>query len=173
MATTITATAAALTASLALILTSGCSGADTKTAEPTSSRAAASTAPATMTDDRAAQMPTPQDTPTRAKAAGCNDAPSKIVGLIDESFTNGERLENTQSVTGPSGMVVVGGNIVGQDGDRVSSSDSWVMSGGEVYALSSDARRHTLLKDGRDVLGDNWTTYNDAVGECVQEATRG
>lgn len=118
-------------------------------------------------------MQVPQDTPTRAQAAGCKDAPAKIVGLIDESFTDGERLENTQSVTGPSGMVIVGGNIVGKDGERVSSSDSWLMSGGKVFALSSDARRYTLLEDGRDVLGDNWTTYNDAVGECVQEATRG
>ncbi|MDN4519601.1 hypothetical protein QYF68_17520 [Mycolicibacterium austroafricanum] len=92
--------------------------------------------------------------------------------MITAAFTNGEHLENMQSVTGPSGMVIVGGNIVDPDGTRVSSADSWVMSGGAIYGLSSDARRHTLVPDGRDLISGSWATYNDAVGECVIAATR-
>lgn len=134
------AATAPLTASLALILTSGCSREETPIAAPTPNQA---TATATVADQPTQMQVPPQDTRTRAQASGCEDAPAKIVGLIDESFTDGERLENTQSVTGPSGMVIVGGNIVGEDGERVSSSDSWLMSGGKVFALSSDARRRT------------------------------
>lgn len=106
-----------------------------------------------------------------ATATGCHDAPARIVEIIDAAFTNGEHLENTQSVPGPAGMVVVGGNIVAADGTRVSSQDSWVMSNAQVYGLTSDARRHTLLPDGRDLIPD-WPTYNDAVGGCVGIATR-
>lgn len=69
-------------------------------------------------------------------------------------------------------MVIVGGNIVDPTGMRVSSADSWRMSGGAIYGLSSDARRHTLVSDGRDLIPGNWATYNDAVGECVVAATR-
>lgn len=122
--------------------------------------------------------PVPIPVPTSATAAvpaapaGCNEAPARIVDMVNAAFTNGEHLENAQSVTGPSGMVIVGGNIVDAAGTRVSSADSWVMSGGSVYGLSSDARRHTLLHDGRDIIPDNWATYNDAVGECVVAATR-
>lgn len=92
--------------------------------------------------------------------------------MINAAFTDGEHLENMQSVSGPSGMVIVGGNIVDPSGKRVSSADSWVMSGGAIYGLSSDARRHTLVPDGRDLIPGNWATYNDAVGECVVAATR-
>lgn len=46
------------------------------------------------------------------------------------------------------------------------------MVAGEIYGLSSDARRHTLVPDGRDLIPGNWATYNDAVGECVVAATR-
>lgn len=114
----------------------------------------------------------PENVNPPAAAAGCDQAPAKIVDMINASFTNGEHLEMTQSVRGPSGTVIVGGNIMDPDGTKVSSSDSWLMSGGAIYGLSSDARRHTLVPDGRDVLGDNWPTYNDAVGECVQQAER-
>ncbi|MFD6197230.1 hypothetical protein ACFWE3_11050 [Mycobacteriaceae bacterium NPDC060252] len=99
-------------------------------------------------------------------AVGCKGAPAKIVDIINSSFTDGERLEQSQSVDGPSGTVIVGGNIVSTAGERISSHDSWLMSGGKVFGLSSDARRHTLLPDGRKVVAD-WTTYNDAVGACV------
>ena len=92
--------------------------------------------------------------------------------MVDAAFADGEHLENAQSVRGPSGMVIVGGNIVDTAGTRVSSADSWVMVAGEIYGLSSDARRHTLVPDGRDLIPGNWATYNDAVGECVVAATR-
>lgn len=125
-------------------------------------------------------MPVPSNTPAApstpigpvpAAGPGCDEAPARIVEMINAAFSNNEHLENMQSVSGPSGTVIVGGNIVDATGTRVSSADSWVMSGGAIYGLSSDARRHTLVPDGRDVIGD-WTTYNDAVGECVVAALR-
>lgn len=109
----------------------------------------------------------PASTPAADAAVGCAEAPVEIVEIINANFTNGKRLENTQSVSGPSGKVIVGGNIVASDGTRVSSLDSWVMSDGEVYGLSGDARRLTRFGDGRDVLGGDWATYNHTVGECV------
>ena len=121
--------------------------------------------------------PAPQDTPAGpptpvpAAGPGCDEAPARIVEMINAAFANGEHLENMQSVSGPSGMVIVGANIVDPSGTRVSSADSWVMSGGAIYGLSSDARRHTLVPDGRDLIPD-WPTFNDAVGECVIAATR-
>lgn len=102
--------------------------------------------------------------------SGCGEAPAKVLDVINASFTNGEHLENAQSIPGPSGMVIVGGNITAPGGDRVSSQDSWVMSNATVYALTSDARRHTMLPDGRRLI-DNWSDFNDAVGRCVGIAT--
>ena len=130
--------------------------------------------PIPVPSDTAAPPSTPAapNTPVPAAGPGCDEAPARIVDLINAAFTDGEHLENTQSVSGPSGMVIVGGNIVDPAGTRVSSADSWLMSGGAIYGLSSDARRHTLVPDGRDLIPGNWATYNDAVGECVVAATR-
>lgn len=110
--------------------------------------------------------------PAPAAGPGCDAAPARIVEMINAAFADGEHLENAQSVRGPSGTVVVGGNIVDTAGTCVSSADSWVMSGGAIYGLSSDAWRHTLVPGGRDLIAGNWATYNDAVGECVIAATR-
>lgn len=126
------------------------------------------------TTARAAQppaaVPEPPSLPTAAPAS-CSDAPARIVQLIDASFTDGEHLDNAQSIDGPKGTVVVGGNITAASGERVSSQDSWVMSGGQVFTLTSSARRHSMLPDGRDILVD-WSSYNDDVGECVGAVTR-
>lgn len=108
----------------------------------------------------------PLAAPTTAREIPCHEAPAKAVEMIEASFTNAEHLVNTQSVYGPSASVVIGGNIDNADGSRMSSRDSWLLRGGVLYALTSDARRHTLLPDGRDLLND-WTTYNDAVANCV------
>lgn len=114
-----------------------------------------------------APMPIATGPPIAAPAAtACKRAPAKIVEIINSSFTDGQHLEQGQSVDGPSGSVIVGGNIISSSGDRVSSHDSWLMNDGKVFGLSSDARRHTLLPDGRKMLAD-WTTYNDSVGACV------
>lgn len=110
--------------------------------------------------------------PAPIPAATCSDAPAGIVAMIDAAFTNGEHLENAQAIELPKAMTIVGGNIVNPDGTRVSSQDSWLFSGGVAYALTSDARRHTILPDGRDLLYFDWTTYNDQVGTCVGRATK-
>ncbi|AMS02187.1 membrane protein [Mycobacterium phage Pipsqueaks] len=142
------------------------------TSDDVSSKTATTTVTRTVDNalGRTAAVPAPIEPPV-AQATGCSEAPAKVVDVINASFTNGEHLENAQSISGPSGMVIVGGNITTPSGERVSSQDSWVMSDATVYALTSDARRHTMLPDGRQLI-DNWPEYNDAVGTCVGIATR-
>ena len=104
----------------------------------------------------------------------CKEAPSAVVEIINASFTNGEHLEHAQAVEGPQTMTYVGGNIFDPSGTKLSSQDSWVLSDGVVYALTSDARRHTVLLDGRDLEAHfwDWAEYNDAVGKCVGDVER-
>ncbi|MEC4837542.1 hypothetical protein R2362_23970 [Mycobacteroides chelonae] len=100
----------------------------------------------------------------------CRSTPTKLVEIIDAAFTNGEHLAHTQSVDGPSGSQIVGGGIVAADGTTESNRDTWVMRGGAMYALTSGARRHTTLPDGR---GDwAWESYSDSVGACVDRVER-
>lgn len=127
-----------------------------------------STTKTRATSTRVAPPIAPMPTPT----VRCKDAPAGIVAMIDAAFTDGKHLENAQSIDLPKAMTIVGGNIVDPDGTRVSSQDSWLLSGGIVYALTSDARRRTMLPDGRDLLYFDWTTYNDQVGTCVGQATK-
>jgi hypothetical protein len=106
-----------------------------------------------------------------ARTPSCSPAPAAIVDMINAAFTNGEHLEHAQSVEAPKAVTFVGGNIFGADGTKASSQDAWLVSGGQVYALSSDARRRTLLPDGRDLATD-WPTYSDEVGTCVGDVER-
>lgn len=162
-----------LTASLVVALTvlTGCDGQQPRTSHSSSSTQGVGTTTTPSTPPTAPVLPPSEATPVPA-AAGCDVAPAEIVDKVNASFTKGEHVESEQSLMGPEGMVIVGANIVDSSGTLVSSSDSWVMSGDTVYGLSGDARRHTTLADGRGVLGDNWTNFNDAVGQCVQAATR-
>lgn len=115
-------------------------------------------------------LPKPKFPASPADTAKCHEAPQRIVDMIDAAFTDpGEHLEHAQAVDGPQSMVYVGGNIFDSTGQKVSSQDTWVMSNGQLYALTSDARRRTLLPDGRDLEAHywTWTDYNDAVGKCV------
>lgn len=167
-----TIVALGIVASSALVACGGGSGTDATT---TSTGMAAGDIPRISRVPMTTPPPataTPPAGPVPAAGPECGEAPARIVEMINAAFTNGEHLEHMQSVSGPSGMVIVGGNIVDATGTRVSSADSWVMSAGAIYGLSSDARRHTLLPDGRDLILGNWATYNDAVGECVMAATR-
>lgn len=97
----------------------------------------------------------------------CQEAPSRIVEIINAAFINGEHIENTQSIDGPRGITYVGGDITSADGKRISSRDTWAVSGGAVYAITSDARRRTLLPDGRDLDPFDWPQYNDELADCV------
>ena len=76
---------------------------------------------------------------------------------------------NAQSVTAPGDMTYIGGNIEAADGVRTPRADVWLVRHGAVFALSSDARRRTLLPDGSDFAsaGDE---YGVAVIDCVREA---
>ena len=83
--------------------------------------------------------------------------------MIDAAFMNGEHLEDAQALDGPQAVTYVGGNIIDADGQQESSQDTWLLFDTNVHALISDARRRTLLPDGRHRLGvdGTWTDYND------------
>ena len=119
-------------------------------------------------------IPVPPSMSASTAPAGCQDAPSRIVDIIDASLTDGEHLEHTQAIEGPHSTTYVGGNIFGANGMKVSSQDTWVLSNGQVYAITSDARQRTLLPDGRHVplLRPDWGVYNAAVNTCVGQVER-
>jgi len=105
--------------------------------------------------------------PTAGATPGipCKEAPSTIVSIINATFTGGEHLENTKSVIGLHDLVYVGGNIMA-GAQRASSGDVWVVQHGGIYSLSSDARKRTLLPDGRD-LASAGDQYGSAVIDCI------
>ena len=127
---------------------------------PPTTRAATSTAP-------------PPAAPAKMELP-CKPAPQTIVAIIDAAFIDGQHLKHAQSVEGPQAMTIVGGNIFDAAGIKESSQDSWVLFNGGVFALSGDARRQTLLPDGRDLdpIFWDWPQYNDAVGKCVGAVER-
>jgi hypothetical protein len=138
---------------------------------------AATTPPSSSFDAIPRISPIPIPVPpgaTLAPTSGCDLAPGRVVDIINASFTNGEHLEHAQSVDGPKAVVFVGGNIFDATGTKVSSQDTWALSDGQVYALTSDARRHTLLPDGRDLptMDWDWADYNDTVSKCVGDVER-
>ncbi|WP_255788225.1 hypothetical protein [Mycobacteroides abscessus] len=111
-------------------------------------------------------------TPTHIPAQGaiCKEVPARIVEIIDAQFTNGEHLAHAQSVDGTHAETFVGGNIFRGD-LKVSSQDTWVLHNGVVYSLTSDARRHSMLRDGRNIATD-WSDFSAVVGECVGRLER-
>ncbi|MCV7173869.1 hypothetical protein H7I41_28500 [Mycobacterium manitobense] len=112
-----------------------------------------------------------QPVTTVSPAANCTEAPTAIVDMINAAFTDGEQLEHTQAVNAPDATTYVGGNIFGADGTKASSQDTWLVSNGAVFAITSDARRRTLLPDGRDI-DPAWGQYNAAVYQCVGQVER-
>lgn len=129
------------------------------------------TTPPTVAPTASERWLAPSTSSSTAAAAACDEAPARVVEMINAAFTNGEHLEHAQAVRGPNAMTFVGGNIYDAAGERVSSEDAWVLSNGAVYALTSDARRRTLLQDGRD-LDQNWTQRVEPLGACVSRVAR-
>src|SRR5690348_12022367 len=113
-------------------------------------------------------LPVPGTT-VNASPSGCEAAPQEIVDKINEAFTGGEHLEHVQAIEGPHAMTYVSGNIFTAAGVKESSQDTWVVYDGNVYALTSDARKRTTLQDGRDLPEhyNSWPQYNDQVSQCV------
>jgi len=103
----------------------------------------------------------------------CRPAPPVLVDIINGSFTSGEHLEHMQAVHAPE-ATYVGGNIFDSTGRKVSSQDTWAELDGAMFAITSDARRRTLLPDGRHFPGieREWPEYNAAVSKCVGAVER-
>lgn len=124
-------------------------------------------APAPPTTARRATSTAPAFAPGQPRSPRCVTAPDQYVAAINGAFNN------SAYVLGPAWAIQSGkywwisANIM--EGDRrVSSADVWVAEGPLVFALSGDARRNTMLVDGRDLL--NLSAGDDdglAVQACV------
>ncbi|CKH13029.1 hypothetical protein PXH78_09280 [Mycolicibacterium smegmatis] len=108
----------------------------------------------------------PLTAPQAHAAIKCEEAPAKWVEAINWSFTKDEHLTDAKVVTTPDGALYIGGNIVDSSGTKVSSADVWLLDGA-LWALSSDARKRTVLPDGRDLGVSAGDEYGSAVQDCV------
>lgn len=117
----------------------------------------------------AAAAPTPQP----VEYLPCQPAPATVVEIVNASFADGtSQLRNAQAVELPQAMTYIGADIY-QGDERVSSQDRWLVSGGAVFAISPDARRRTLLPDGRDLLPMDDYDERQSLDACVLQAARG
>lgn len=112
---------------------------------------------------------------TERPVPACLDAPAVVIDIVNASFTDGERLRNAQAVEIPSGRTYVGGDVTRADGSRLANRQVWLVDGPVVYAISEQARRHTLLPNGRDVessypLSVDLSAYKGELWNCVARA---
>lgn len=96
----------------------------------------------------------------------CKAAPSSIVALINGAFTDGEQLIRPVALAGPDDVTYIAGDIA-RDGKVLLHANVWLAQGPLVFALSSGARKRTVLPDGRDFwsAGDEFGTK---VQDCIQ-----
>lgn len=99
-----------------------------------------------------------------------------VVDQIDSAFADGvSRLEHAVAIELPDAMTYIGADIFIDD-KRVSSWDRWLVGGGVVYGISPDARRRTLLPDGRELLPLDIAedvAYRNVLDACVLQRSRG
>lgn len=137
--------------------------------ETASTSTSSATARPTVSTTAAAAAPTPQP----VDPVPCQPAPPNIVEIINASFADGaSQLRNAQAVELPQAMTYIGADIY-QGDERVSSQDRWLVSGGAVFAISPDARRRTLLPDGRDLLPMDDYDERQSLDACVLQESRG
>lgn len=136
-------------------------------------RESAASTSATARPTTTAHRPAPGSTPPRVAQIPCQAAPATVVDIINGSFLDGaSRLENAQAVELPDAMTLIGADIYTGD-SRASSWDRWLVSDGVVYAMSPDARRRTLLPDGRKLTaGLDDYDYRESLDACVLEQSR-
>jgi hypothetical protein len=106
--------------------------------------------------------------PTPSRPAVCQEAPAAIVDAINRGFSDGQHLEDAQSLDGPDGSTFVGGNIVRPDGGPWASYQGWIYLEGVAYALTVDARVSGPFPDGRDVTSlDYYEDEYQRLANCV------
>lgn len=110
---------------------------------------------------------------TQSSISGCREPGHGTVDVINGGFTAGEHLADVQAVNSAT-ATYIGGNIHNDNGEKLSSQDTWALVDGQVYALTSDARSRTAFPDGRHLpaLEWEWADGNNAVGPCVGAVER-
>lgn len=136
-------------------------------AAPASSEASeipsSSAAPAVPSPDAAEQ----RRTEARQKLANCTAASEQLLAQIEAGITEaGLRLADGYIEQGEAGSQYFGANFFDEEGKRVSSADVWLLKGGVVYSLSSDARSRSSFPDGRRSPG---ASAGDEFGQRVQD----
>ena len=150
---------------LASVLLVGCSTAvDSSTDEAASSPATTQVeteAPASAPTGGAAPSTAPEEQETTAlpplsiEIDGCASATGDLVAQVEQGLTgDATALRLAYTTTDDEGRQVFGASIYDDTGFRVSSSDTWLVADGEVYALSGSANEYTEFPDGRDLEGN-------------------
>lgn len=112
--------------------------------------------------------------PAQGDGPGCDEPPARIVEMINAGFTNGEHIEDVAALDGDNASTYVAGNIYEASGARGSSHNAWLYRDGAIYALTKDARRHTLFTDGRGMIPDDFFSGADweLLGQCINASAR-
>lgn len=137
---------------MASVLVVSCSGGHTTYVTPSARPPSAATATSASPSATAAPI-------------ACQPAPAALVQLINAAFTDGEQLDHPAAVNGPNDATYIAGDIT-KAKEVVSHADVWLSQHGALFALSSDARKRTILADGRDIAyaGDE---YGSAAQACI------
>jgi hypothetical protein len=120
------------------------------------------------------QVMSPTSTSPRvASTASCEEAPSVLVGQIDNAFTNGQHLEHATATRAPNAGTYIIGDITRPDGQRQDSSEVWLYQNGAIYAVTVHARRSTLFTDGRGLVPDDFfATDLSTLSDCIAAVRR-
>jgi hypothetical protein len=87
---------------------------------------------------------------------GCQPAPRPLIERVERQLAGDAVAIRLAYVTDDEqGRMLLGASIYADDGNRVSSGDTWIVSGAEIYALSGSANQYSRFPDGRGDLPDN------------------
>lgn len=160
----------------AILTFGGCTYLVLQPAEPAATHKPAPTNAAPITHGPQSHMPRPTgETPTSrtAAASACDPAPARLVEMINAGFTDGEHLEDVTALSAPRAGTYIAGNIYTENGRSLSSHNAWVYTNGAIYALTKDARKHSLFTDGRNLVPDFFSSADwELLGQCINAAAR-
>jgi hypothetical protein len=108
-----------------------------------------------------------------ARPAVCQEAPAKIVDVINSGFTDGQHLEDAQALDGPDASTYVAGSIIRPDGSPDASYEAWIYLKGVAYVLTENARVLGRFREGRDVAPiDFYSDEYERLANCITNVGR-
>jgi hypothetical protein len=126
-----------------------------------------SSSPATTTTTVAATPPT-QFPPASEQLAACTAADPVDIATIEASLIGEAHALDRVYIQELRGRRYIAGNILDSTGERLSSADTWVSEGPELYALSSSAEDYSTAPSARD----RWPAILAESGDVEIELAR-